>query len=38
MKIFAEKGFVFSVDHCRKDHFAGTIIYYYEITQTTSGG
>ena len=36
LEIYAEKGFPISVADCRKDHFPGTILYYYEVKILTS--
>jgi hypothetical protein len=32
--VYAEKGFPISVEMCRQDGFPGTIVYYFEATQT----
>jgi hypothetical protein len=29
--VYAEQGFPISVQHCRSDHFPGTILYYFEV-------
>jgi hypothetical protein len=34
--LVAEKGFIISPEHCRKDNFPGTILYYYEVTKMKS--
>jgi hypothetical protein len=35
LNVVAEQGFPISVEHCRKDYFAGPILYYYEVTHTS---
>jgi hypothetical protein len=33
--VYAEKGFPVSAEQARKDNFAGALIWYFEVTQTT---
>jgi hypothetical protein len=35
--VYAEKGFDYSGDFRKENHFTGTIIYYFEVKQTTHG-
>jgi hypothetical protein len=36
LNLSASKGFAISVEQCRMDHFPGTILYYFEVTQVSS--
>jgi hypothetical protein len=37
MDVFAVKGFAISGENCPRENFPGTIIYYFEVTQRSSG-